>query len=259
MRITSLAPLLAAGALTSAATADFQGLVVVATEEVPGPGGVIGLNICDVYACFDDDSDRLVGVFGKLRTSTDDKFWQFPALDEETAPAGRLLRLVPHLANDTLVTIGVMHTDEAPSGVDGTTLGESYMNLGNEIQGNWFLSDPDSGQGDAVNYTAGCVLIARLSVEENISGEFTEGIVTVYWQGDSTGGEVVASHDSFQHSLAPGPPGPDLDDDGDVDAADLAILLGAWGPCPASCWADLDLDGVVNAADLAILLGAWTG
>lgn len=46
----------------------------------------------------------------------------------------------------------------------------------------------------------------------------------------------------------------DLDFDGDVDAADLAILLGAWGTAAA----DLTGDGVTDAADLAILLGAWT-
>jgi len=46
-----------------------------------------------------------------------------------------------------------------------------------------------------------------------------------------------------------------------VDGADLAILLGAWGPIRADAApsADLDGDGDVGAADLALLLGAWTG
>ena len=48
----------------------------------------------------------------------------------------------------------------------------------------------------------------------------------------------------------------DLNDDGVVNGADLAILLGEWGKCPG-CVADLNGDGVVNGADLAILLGAW--
>ncbi len=54
-------------------------------------------------------------------------------------------------------------------------------------------------------------------------------------------------------------PSPDLDNDGDVDAADLAILLGNWGPCAdcGNCPADLNGDCVVDAADLAILLGNW--
>lgn len=48
----------------------------------------------------------------------------------------------------------------------------------------------------------------------------------------------------------------DLDGNGVVNASDLAILLGAWGPCDA-CSADLNASGAVDAADLAILLGAW--
>jgi hypothetical protein len=45
----------------------------------------------------------------------------------------------------------------------------------------------------------------------------------------------------------------DLDGDGEVNAADLAILLGAWGTGSA----DLSGDGNTDAADLAVLLGAW--
>ncbi len=47
----------------------------------------------------------------------------------------------------------------------------------------------------------------------------------------------------------------DLNDDGDVNAADLAILLGLWGMIGTN--ADLDLNGVVGAGDLAILIGEW--
>jgi hypothetical protein len=49
----------------------------------------------------------------------------------------------------------------------------------------------------------------------------------------------------------------DLDGNGSVSAADLAILLGAWGT--DNCLADLNASGSVDASDLAILLGAWTG
>jgi hypothetical protein len=47
----------------------------------------------------------------------------------------------------------------------------------------------------------------------------------------------------------------DLDGDGHVNGADLAILLAAWG----TSGADLDDDGIVGGADLAILLGPWGG
>ena len=48
----------------------------------------------------------------------------------------------------------------------------------------------------------------------------------------------------------------DLNGDGQVNAADLAMLLGGWG---GEGEADLDCDGVVGPADLGVLLGAWTG
>ncbi len=51
----------------------------------------------------------------------------------------------------------------------------------------------------------------------------------------------------------------DLNNDGVVDASDLAVLLAAWGPCPATppCPADFNGDGFVDAGDLASLLAAW--
>ncbi len=54
----------------------------------------------------------------------------------------------------------------------------------------------------------------------------------------------------------------DFNGDGIVEAADLAELLGSWGPCPEPpelCPADLmgTGDGFVGADDLAFLLGAW--
>lgn len=58
----------------------------------------------------------------------------------------------------------------------------------------------------------------------------------------------------------------DLDDNGEVGAFDLALLLGGWGPCDepcepgdpsTTCAADLDGNCEVGAFDLALLLGAW--
>lgn len=63
--------------------------------------------------------------------------------------------------------------------------------------------------------------------------------------------EVVAT---YAFDASPG----DLTCDAMVDAADLAILLGAWGTC-GECPADLDGDGTVGAVDLALLLGSWGG
>jgi subtilisin family serine protease len=47
----------------------------------------------------------------------------------------------------------------------------------------------------------------------------------------------------------------DLDDDLDVDGADLGILLGDWGS--GSGRSDLDGNGSVSGSDLGLLLGEW--
>ncbi len=53
------------------------------------------------------------------------------------------------------------------------------------------------------------------------------------------------------------PPSPyDLNGDGSVNAADLAIMLAAWGSTGPG---DFNGDGSVGPADLSVLLGSWTG
>ena len=47
----------------------------------------------------------------------------------------------------------------------------------------------------------------------------------------------------------------DINCDGNVDGADLTILLGYWGT--ENTRADLNFDGIVDGADLTILLGDW--
>lgn len=47
----------------------------------------------------------------------------------------------------------------------------------------------------------------------------------------------------------------DLDGDGLVGGADLAVLLGSWGSAASA--ADLNNDSKVDAADLGVLLGGW--
>lgn len=48
----------------------------------------------------------------------------------------------------------------------------------------------------------------------------------------------------------------DLTGNGVVNASDLALVLGAWGPNPGHP-ADFNADGLIDHSDLAVLLGAW--
>ena len=51
----------------------------------------------------------------------------------------------------------------------------------------------------------------------------------------------------------------DVNGDHVVDGADLAVLLGQWGPClvPLDCSGDINGDHYVDGADLAMMLGNW--
>lgn len=49
----------------------------------------------------------------------------------------------------------------------------------------------------------------------------------------------------------------DVNGDGDVNGADLALVLVAWNTSTSD--ADLNSDGIVNGADLALILVYWTG
>ncbi len=53
----------------------------------------------------------------------------------------------------------------------------------------------------------------------------------------------------------------DVNNDDQVDSADIGLLIGAWGVCSDDpkqpCCADLNTDGQVDSADIGLLIGAW--
>jgi alpha-tubulin suppressor-like RCC1 family protein len=51
----------------------------------------------------------------------------------------------------------------------------------------------------------------------------------------------------------------DLSGNGQIEAADLGILLSVWGTSPSNGQGDLNHDGIVNASDLSALLVTWGG
>lgn len=109
----------------------------------------------------------------------------------------------------------------------------------------------------------GHVVTMRLNAE----GSGLDYILT-HWTPGSNAGSAVALHGSelfiatsvglpydaylakFRNPTLPA----DLNGDGRVDAADLGLLLAAWGRDGAS---DINGDGTTDAADLGMLLAAW--
>ncbi|MFZ9880549.1 MAG: M12 family metallo-peptidase [Phycisphaerales bacterium] len=84
--------------------------------------------------------------------------------------------------------------------------------------------------------------------------EATGGAGLVFsWQGPGVGKQVVPASALFRGGLLTRA---DINNDGRVDALDVAMLLGAWGTSNAD--ADLDQSGLVTAADMTILLNDWT-
>ena len=88
-------------------------------------------------------------------------------------------------------------------------------------------------------------------------GEDANGEVYVVDQGSANGAGAIFKIVPTTGDAVCAPPcvAADIDCDGDVDATDLATLLGNWGGTGAG---DIDGNGTVDAADLAGLLGAWS-
>jgi hypothetical protein len=137
---------------------------------------------------------------------------------------------------------------ESPGSVDiyrlEATAGEAICFLDGEggCAIRWRLLDPNGG-----------LVFSDIAICVNDPGTFvmpTTGTyeIIVFGVESSTGTYGIAVQPS---RVA------DLDGDCHVTAADLAILLGAWGTCGDPCPADLNADGVIDAADLATLLGEW--
>ncbi|MDZ4755764.1 MAG: GC-type dockerin domain-anchored protein [Phycisphaerae bacterium] len=107
----------------------------------------------------------------------------------------------------------------------------------------------DGGELLACNDDArGCAdLTSQLSFPAVCGGVY---VVRLGGFGGAGSGTVSVTNDGVCEALCAA----DLNGDGVVNAADLAILLGAWATTGPG---DLNGDGVVDAADLAVLLGAF--
>jgi hypothetical protein len=105
---------------------------------------------------------------------------------------------------------------------------------------------------------AGELLLNGVSVAGHTTGSFgSVYAANLFATTDATPGSLNAYgyFDDFAvAAVAPSSPcAGDFNGDGTRDAADLAVLLGAWG----AAGGDLNGDGTTDAADLAALLSGW--
>ena len=223
---------------------------------VPGP-----LTVCNVYVTFSDPADRLLS-FGNAdlqvyNGAIPDVFFQHPFNIGPLSPPCGLIPAVPDLICDTFFTIGLDCGPRPPgqdtTGIDGDFDADGWCCNGH-LLGGGFNADPSNGQGDAGNYPDLQVLILQSSVAQGLR---LFGDTDVFWRVGDTG-EVFAEVDvPVECAATCGSCPTDSDGDGDTDAADLAVLLGNWGPGNAGHCLDADDDGLIGAFDLAVLLGAW--
>lgn len=93
----------------------------------------------------------------------------------------------------------------------------------------------------------------RALIEQGVDDLGTAGTDVFYGRGRVNAARSFAL-------LNPPLPAEDLNGDGDVNGADLAILIASWGPCSdcdGGCPADFDGNCVVDGRDLTRLLAAW--
>ena len=122
-----------------------------------------------------------------------------------------------------------------------------------------FFDAADEEVGVPIESNGDCLLI----MPDPQSRVFKEAVRTI--EVTAVGGTVYI--DTFVATYSQSPAGPpDFNNDCDVGPADLAALLGAWGPCPGpcepgdpaeTCPTDLNGDCETGPFDLATLLGAW--
>lgn len=119
------------------------------------------------------------------------------------------------------------------------------------VDGAWILESNGIYRFTVLDATdsAGPVPVARYSGPHGNALALRDPL---FWIATPTGLEIIDIGDCRSAALVG-----DLDGNGVVDGADLAILLGSWGRCPG-CPGDLDGDGVVDATDLTLLLAAWS-
>jgi len=225
------------------------------------------LMVCDVYAQFLSANDLLTSVaFADISTTSPSGFFQHSFVGN-TPPGCALIGAFPAVACDSFVTLA----NECNEGSDATATDPDFninpddpdnpldwFNEGGRVFGGWFNSVP--GNGQSVPNADLRILVARLSVPAGFSVSGTlDALVKI--NGELP---IVVLADLFFECAGGGTEcneacPTDVNGDNNTGPADLAALLGCWGPVTGGACVCLDAnsDGVIGPNDLAVLLGAW--
>ena len=188
--------------ITPSASADLVGVTTVIKDDpdteflctqghgdfVPGP-----LTVCNVFAVFDDPTDRLLNVGdGQLQVfnaKSPDVFFHHPFNFGVTAPSCAAIPVFPDLICDSFVTIGVKCSDPSDGSIPDACFDSDAFNEDGLVSGGWVNVNPANGQGDAGNDPELEVLILQSAV---LQGRHLSGEVTVFWL-DAEAGETMAA------------------------------------------------------------------
>lgn len=177
----------------------------------------------DVPLCPAIEGPSLLGAFVVVRINTNEEGGMMTDLNQESVWA-------------------VM-----ADGEEARTVFDSPFLLGSSGQGNASLTSSFGAPfpaelGLPIHESAG------LRHQFSMTDGDTAKITTSLYIGSETGHFTACSDNDY--------PNGDVNQDGNVDALDLLILLSSWGYCPG-CDADLDGDGWVGGNDLMIVLSNW--
>ena len=195
--------------IAASASADFVGVTTVIKDDpdtaflctegngkfVPGP-----LTVCNVFAAFDDPTDRLLWVgdadLQVYNGAKPDVFFQHPFNFHDVAPLCSQLPALPDLICDSFVTIGI-ECEPACSPIVGCSISTDFdwdsdaFNFNGHAIGGWSSIYPSNGQGDAGTWPDLQVFFLRSSVSQGLS---MSGDIDIFWVDGETG-ETIAEVD----------------------------------------------------------------
>ena len=226
--------------VASAASADFVGVTTVNKDDpetdfqctqgngafVPGP-----LTVCNVFAVFDDPTDRLLSVGNAdlqvYNGANPDVFFQHPLIPSAYPPSCLDILEFPDLICDSFVAFGPKcYYVSWWFSTDGD-FDHGKFAFNGHIVGGWHSSVPDNGQGDAGTWPDLQVLFLQSSVAQGLS---LSGDIDVFWQDDATG-DIFAEQDLPIECVAVGGcQDPEDCDDGNACTDDICADGGCSNP-----------------------------